>query len=223
MEAVMAFIFHAGFAAITDSIISDFLLWPREKVVWEPLCSHTPLREAIRGGLELSEEELELAAQIRAARNKENMNAGSQRRRKRKREANEELYKQYVNQYNKAWKEKNPEKALKYAEKCRVKAKESRLFFCADCDMLFASAFALDNHFKTTAHQNKVAGIEKAPSKSSERSAANVRAWRIKNKNEKTFYCSACDKAFENGYSLARHEATKSHEKRLLWNKPDSL
>ena len=51
----MTCIFHAGVAMITDSYISDFLLWPREAVDWEPLCSHSPLKEAIRGGLELSE------------------------------------------------------------------------------------------------------------------------------------------------------------------------
>ena len=65
---------------ITDSYISDFLLWPRVAVDWEPLCSHSPLKEAIRGGLELSEQELELAAQIRKARLKEINTANNHRR-----------------------------------------------------------------------------------------------------------------------------------------------
>ena len=54
----MAFLFHAGFVMITDSYLSDFLLWPREAVDWEPLCSHSSLKEAIRGGLELSEQQM---------------------------------------------------------------------------------------------------------------------------------------------------------------------
>ncbi|KAL8742197.1 MAG: hypothetical protein Q9184_008291, partial [Pyrenodesmia sp. 2 TL-2023] len=161
MEALMTYIFHAGFSMITDTYISDFLLWSREAVDWEPLCSHSPLKEAIRGGLELSQQELELAAQIRKARSKERANAGSQRHRQRKREANEELYKQNVTKAKAAWGEKNPSKVLKIAKKVRVKAKESRSFFCADCDMPFASASALDKHLKTTAHRNQVAGIMK--------------------------------------------------------------
>ncbi|KAL8817256.1 MAG: hypothetical protein Q9223_003879 [Gallowayella weberi] len=60
--------------------------------------------------------------------------------------------------------------------------------------------------------RNQVAGVKKAPSKPS---VAHKAAKRIQTTNEKTFYCSACDKAFPNQYSLARYEATKLHEKRL--------
>ncbi|KAI4242723.1 MAG: hypothetical protein L6R42_010929 [Xanthoria sp. 1 TBL-2021] len=218
MEALMTCIFHASFAMITDSYISDFLLWPRDAVVWEPICSHSPLKEAIRGGIELSEQEVELAAQIRMARLKETNNAGSQRRRSRKREADEELYKQNVTKAKRAWSEKNPSRVLEIAEKVRVKAKESRTFFCTDCDMPFASASALDKHLKTIKHRNQVAGIKKAPSKPS---VATVAAKRIQTINQKTFYCSACDKAFPNEHSLTRHEATNLHKKRL-GNNPDS-
>ncbi|KAL8636686.1 MAG: hypothetical protein Q9226_009224, partial [Calogaya cf. arnoldii] len=218
MEALMTFIFHAGISNITDSYISDFLLWPREAVDWEPLCSHSPLKEAIRGGLELSEQELELAAQIRKARSKERSIENNQRLRSRKREADEELYKQNVTKAKLAWGVKNPSKVLKIAEKVRVKAKESRSFFCADCDMPLASAKALDKHLKSTAHRNQVAGIKKAPSK---RSVATVAAKRIQTINQKTFCCSACDKTFPNEWSLTRHEATNLHKKRLK-NKPDS-
>lgn len=58
IEALMAFLFHAGFAMITDSYLSqNFLLWSRDAVGWEPLCSHYSLKKAIRGGLELSEQQ----------------------------------------------------------------------------------------------------------------------------------------------------------------------
>lgn len=220
LEALLTFIFHAGLAMVTDSYVSEFSLWSRQSVEWEPLCSHSPLKEAIRGGLELSEEELELAAKIRKARLKETANARCQRHRARKREADEELYKQNVTKAKAAWGEKNPDKVLKICKKVRAKAKESRSFFCTDCNMPFASASALDKHFKTTAHRNQVAGIKKAPSKPS---VAALAAKRIQTAKEKTFYCSPCEKAFQNEYSLTRHEATNLHKKRLLRNNPDSL
>lgn len=213
LEALMTFIFHAGIPKITDSYISNFLLWPRDTVVWEPLCSHTCLREGIRGDLELSEEQLELAAELRKSRSRELGNAKSQRHRKRRREEDEELYKENVTKAKVAWSEKNPSKVLKTAKKVREKAKESRLFVCDDCDIPFATAHALEKHLKCKVHLDKVTGIEKAPSK---KTVATYREKRIQTTKEKAFYCSACDKAFPNDWSLTRHNDTKLHAKRLL-------
>ena len=69
LEAAFDVIFHAKIKAITDSYFGHLVLWSADSVDWDPLCSHLPLTEAIRGGLEMTPEELETVAAIRAARN----------------------------------------------------------------------------------------------------------------------------------------------------------
>jgi hypothetical protein len=54
LEAVFTMLFHAAFSAITDSYAQHLLLWARDTVSWDPLCSHLPFKEAIRGDLSLS-------------------------------------------------------------------------------------------------------------------------------------------------------------------------
>ncbi|KAL8853313.1 MAG: hypothetical protein Q9221_001789 [Calogaya cf. arnoldii] len=219
MEALMAFIFHAGFTAVTDDYLSEYILWPRNAVDWEPLCSHNCLNEAIRGDLQLTQEELELAAQLRQARIKETTAEFSWAYRKRKREEDELGFRHHRTNVTKAWQDRNQSKTLKTAEKSRAKAKESRRFLCTDCDMTFVRASALENHYGSTAHHNQVNGVVKGPS---HKDVANRQAKRIQAINEKTFYCSACDKAFGGNGELTRHEASKLHEKRLLKHTQDS-
>lgn len=68
-------------------------LQTRDAVEWDPLCTYLVLKEAIRGGLTLSSEELELAVTMHKARASELANARSQRHRSRKRAADPTLYK----------------------------------------------------------------------------------------------------------------------------------
>ena len=86
LEAVFTIIFHACTKMITDIYVEGILLWPRDAVTWNPLCSHLSLTEQIRGDLSLTEEELELAAAIRKAWAKENGNKKSRRHRAKKRD-----------------------------------------------------------------------------------------------------------------------------------------
>ncbi|KAJ2970960.1 hypothetical protein NUW58_g9546 [Xylaria curta] len=102
LEALISFIFHAGIAMSTDIYVREILLWPRESVAWESLCSHSPLTEAIRGGLELSPEELEVAASIRKAHIAKIQNAASVRFRAKRRQEDETLYKAKVSESKKA-------------------------------------------------------------------------------------------------------------------------
>lgn len=72
LEAAFTFLLHAAFAAATGAYIAHLALWPRESVIYKPLCSHLSLNKAVRGNLELSPEELETIAAIRRVRLAEN-------------------------------------------------------------------------------------------------------------------------------------------------------
>jgi len=197
---------------ITDSYVESILLWHRDAVPWLPLCSHLPLQEPIRGNLSATCEELELAAAIRQARRKEKGNIKSREHRAKKRNESLVDYRAKVTEQKMAWSEKNPNKVLKIAAKVRNKAKDEQRFFCDDCQLPLATQSALDKHYKTQAHLDRAAGIEKTPIT---RSAVTVKAVRQKAKDNKLHYCAVCDKSFNNDWSLQRHLGTPLHAKRL--------
>ncbi|KAF7552291.1 hypothetical protein G7046_g7458 [Stylonectria norvegica] len=70
LEALFDIIFHTCYEASTYFYTAQFVRWPRE-IVWKPLCSHLPLKEAIRGGIELSVKQLETITAVRKARKHE--------------------------------------------------------------------------------------------------------------------------------------------------------
>lgn len=82
-----------------------------------------------------------------------------------------------------------------------------------DCDLALQTEAALKSHLLTDTHKDRVLGIEKPPPSKSSLAVAAVRA---DAKANKTYYCSPCDKAFDNDYSLTRHQATPLHARRLL-------
>jgi len=66
IEATFTTIFHAVIERPRiDRHYEHVLLWSRESVDWDPLCSHLSLTEPIRGGVGKTEEELEVAALAR--------------------------------------------------------------------------------------------------------------------------------------------------------------
>jgi len=208
LEAAFAFIFHACFANSSYSIIQHLQLWPREAVEWAPLCSRLPLQEAIRGGLELSQEDLELANMLRHA----NRNAKSQRHRAKKRAEDETLYKQTVTRRKLEWSKKNSDRVLKTAERVRNKAKELHRFRCEDCDISLATASGLESHKMSQSHKDCLAGIDKAePNKY----VIARKAKSTLSRESGEFHCSACKKSFGKQWDLDRHLATKLHRKRL--------
>ena len=196
---------------ITDTYIHHLLLWPRDAVSWDPLCSHLSLTEMIRGDLNKSAEELELVAAIRKARAKGNNNKRSQKLRARKRKEDLDGYRAQTREQKAVWSLKNPDKVLKTAEKVRNKAKDEERFYCDTCEQALASQNALDKHYHTQAHQDRAAGLEKPAITKSAVAVNAVRAEAVKNK---THYCSVCDKAFGNDFSLQRHLTTALHAKK---------
>jgi len=191
VEATFAAIFHACMPMITDSCHDHLLLWPRDQVAWGYLCSHSPLKEGIQGNLDLTSEELEIIAATVSERRRQN-----------------------DNRLKNSWitSQKDRDRVNGTASKVRKRSKEASKFKCDHCQISLQSQHALDQHLKTQAHKDVVAGIKKsAPSKS----AVTVKALRIQAKTNKEFFCSCCNKAFTNDWSLTRHNATSLHANKL--------
>ncbi|KAK4890838.1 hypothetical protein LTR27_010539 [Elasticomyces elasticus] len=207
LEAAFSALFHAVTAMITDSFIDHLLLWPRESVEWEPLCSHSALKDAIRGDLSQSPEELEyIAANVY-------MNRAE---RQRKRRANNRWHdlegvRNRERIERNAWAEKNRDRVNKTAAKVRAKNKESNNFRCDPCDMTFQGRTAVELHEATQSHADCLAGIVK-PAISTK--ALGVKAERAQAKADKLHFCTPCDKPFENDWSLNRHLNTPRHKKK---------
>lgn len=212
LEAVLTIIFHGCTKMITDTFVEDILLWPRDAVAWDALCSHLSLTEMIRGDLSFTKEELELAAAIRRAQAKETGNRKSQRHRSRKRDEDLDGYRAQVTEQKAAWSHKNPDKVLKTAAKVRNKAKDNQRFFCDDCQQPFATHSALGKHNNSQQHLDCVAGLEEPTMTKNTIAVQIVREQAIK---DQTHYCSVCEKAFGNDNGLQRHLATPLRAKKL--------
>lgn len=221
LEAAFAVAFHAALAAITDKWISHLLFWPRDTVAWEPLCSHLPLKEAIRGNLDLSPEELEIVHALRASRLAENALERSRKHRAKKTAEDPVGFLKKSSATRQAWAEKNKDRVNKTAGRVKAKALDLNRFYCDDCELPFQSNAALASHLLTDAHHDRAAGITKSSLTTSAVAVALVRARAIA---DQTHHCSTCNKSFNNDWSLTRHLATSLHAKRLqkLSDSPNS-
>lgn len=207
LEALFTCLFHAAFQAVTDQYYEHLLLWERLTVEWEPLCTHLPLREAIRGNLDLSAEELEIVAAIRTERRATYLKAW----REAKRNKDPDAYRLQDRVIKNAWAAKNRDRVNKTAGRVRAKAKGQRRFHCDVCDMSLQSQMALDKHLATESHANRVLGFEK-PKLS--QSAIDQKAKRAKAKANKKHHCRTCNKSFNTDWALTRHKNTPSHRKK---------
>ena len=212
LEAVFTILFYTCTKISIDIYVEGMLLWPRDAVAWDPLCSHLSLNEFIRGDLRMTEEELEVAAAIRKVRLQETANDRSRRHRTRRRNESLDDYRANVTEQKKAWSDKNPDKVVKIAAKVRKKAKDEQRFYCDDCQQAFAAQTALDKHKTCQRHLRRVAGFEQP---AITKSAIAVNAVKAQARKNKTHYCSVCEKAFGNDSELQRHLATTLHSKRL--------
>ncbi|KAL9563238.1 hypothetical protein ACKAV7_012605 [Fusarium commune] len=194
LEAFFTIVFHASIPMVTDVYVDDFVLWSREDVAWAPLCSHLPLGEAIRGGIELSPEQLEIVNAVRRARAHEVDLAKSRKHRSKRRAEDEVAYKAKVNSDRQAWANKNLDKVNKNAAKVRQKNKSSRRFHCDECQESFQSQHALDKHLTTQRHADVLAGVQSSP--------LSAYAQNLKDKRQDTlekglFTCAPCNKSGE--------------------------
>ncbi|KAF4342439.1 ATP synthase subunit beta mitochondrial [Fusarium beomiforme] len=198
LEAFFTIVFHACTPMITDFYVEEFVLWPRQAVGWAPLCSHLPLKEAIRGGIDLSVEQLEIVTAVRRARAHDVAMEASKAHRARRRAKDEDAYKAKVTSSRKAWANKNLNKVNKNAAKVRQKNISTRRFYCNDCDKAFQSDSALKSHLTRQSHADVLAGIKPSPLSAS---AQKVKAKRQENKDKGLFSCLPCNKSYENDWS----------------------
>ena len=184
VEAVFASIFYAAFKTIIDPLWTDFMPWDRDDVSWDPLCSHSALKETVAGDFDLSSEQLIAMAAARKLRLRE-------RKAKEKR----------------IWTARNSKRAADTHAKSIAKARASKKHHCDVCDLTFPSASLLKIHLDTKAHANKVAGKRSKPSANTLRS----RAFTEKTKANKRFHCELCDLSFPSQAKLTTHNGTKRH------------
>ncbi|KAM5382804.1 hypothetical protein ACJZ2D_002195 [Fusarium nematophilum] len=202
LEALFTLFFHACIPMTTDVYVEAFFLWRRQDLTWAPLCSHLALGEAIRGGIELSVQQLEIVTAVRRARAHDAAIARSQAYRARSRAEDEDAYKAKVSSDRKVWANKNLDKVNKNAAKVRRNNISSRRFNCDDCDEPFQSQQALDKHLTTQKHANVLAGIIPSPLSTY---AQNQKDKRQENKDQGIHACLPCNKSFDTDLTVAEY------------------
>lgn len=215
LEATFTVLFHACVPSLSDLYVEHLLLWPREAVSWEPLCSHLSLTEAVRGGIHMSTEELEHVAAIRSSRASELKNKSNEKYVATQRAKDVVAWKAKCDAKAKRHYARRTGKVLDTAAKTKQKAKESQRFFCEYCGLSSSSQANHDVHLTTQGHLDRVQGIEKAaPSAAVLAQASKMKDKRATAKSNNAFHCPICDTSFGNKRCLDRHLRGPMHEKR---------
>ncbi|KAG4415314.1 hypothetical protein IFR04_011569 [Cadophora malorum] len=204
LEAIFASVFHAMRKAKSDRYYEHVLLWERDAVEWEPLCTHSPLNEKIIGNLDLTEEELEIIAALRVKKRVKT----TKEWREAQRNKDIDAFRLQDRIKKNAWAAKNRDKVNKIAGKVRTKAKEERRFRCDVCDEDLQSQHALDKHLATQSHADRVNGIEKQEMTQYSKNRKAVRDAALASGVHR---CNTCSKTFNTDWALNRHKATPSH------------
>ncbi|KAH7374116.1 ATP synthase alpha/beta family, nucleotide-binding domain-containing protein, partial [Cadophora sp. MPI-SDFR-AT-0126] len=207
LEAIFTCLFLALRKAKSDVYYDAVLLWERDTVEREPLCTHLPLNEKIIGNLDLSTEELEIIDALRRAKKQKR----SRDWRVTERERDIDAFREQDRIKKNDWASKNRDKVNKTAAKVRSKALEQQRFHCDDCDIPLQSRHALDAHEATQSHADRVNGIEKPEIT---QYSLNRKAVRAAAKASNLHRCHTCDKKFDTNWALNRHNATPSHLRR---------
>lgn len=209
LEAALTIVFCASIKTIMDELfIPDFFLWQRDQVIWKPLCSHLSLSEAVRGDLSLTPEEIAVADDARRQRALELDREKSARYRKRRCEEDEEAFVQKRRETARDFKERKPERVLELAAAVSQRAIDAQRFRCDTCNYNSATQYNLDVHLQSQRHLDAVKNGGKKPP-SATRLAVQARTAAAKENN--TYYCSTCKKAYRNAQNLKVHKETKKH------------
>jgi hypothetical protein len=211
LESLFTIAFNASFVSSADFYVQRFIRWSRESTSWNPLCSHLPLTERIRGGIDLSPEEVAALEVVRKARAHKKDLAKSQAYRARERAKDEVAYKAKVNADKAAYTEKNRDKVNKNKKNAVNKIKAAGTYRCLPCNQSFATPFALNLHRTRKTHTDRVAGIAPPPP---DPYAKNRNARRQAIIDAATYSCTPCGKPFPSQFQLDRHLATSIHKRR---------
>lgn len=208
LESVFTVIFCACIKMIMDdAFIPDFFLWPRAGITWKPACTHLSLSEGVRADLNLTEEELVHARELRLQRDA----LKTQRYRKRKRDEDEEAFLENNLAQHNSWSERNPGRVNEIAADVRKKAKDLERFRCEVCDHNAATQYALDAHLQSQAHLDAEKRGRKVL-KPLSAAAQNRRASRANAIANRTYFCVPCQKACTSSTDLQRHNDKKKHK-----------
>jgi hypothetical protein len=148
LESVFTILLRASFPSLCDFYIEDFFLWKGQAVPWGPLCSHLPLVERIRVGVDFTPQQLDEVAEARKQRARDAKIAA--------------YYKDGAGAAEKA--------------AARAKVIESGEHTCEDCKIPFQSDLALKSHYDTDSHRYVVEHGKKKPLSRSGVSVAKTKA-----------------------------------------------
>lgn len=209
IESYFTIVFNACIPMVSDVYIEDFSLWPRDSVTWGPLCSHLPLSESLRLGLDLTPEQLEDVERVRRARALEVANRASVKFRAKRRAVDPEGFKAHTRESKRAWSQANAARLAARSAQNRENTLALETWYCHDCNRPFQSLVALASHLGTQAHRDNVAGIPKAPL-SAKAVANKVRRDAIKATSR--YVCTICGtKPFDSQTNLDRHQKGSRH------------
>jgi len=166
--------------------------WDVATLPYDGLCTHSALREGLRGGLDLTAEQHEASAMEQAAifRQLKAVNATNYH------------YKQMATNYDEyisAAKERsyksrmlNPGQHAESAQLLRERNKEEKRYYCEPCDHAAGSRWDYDNHMESKAHDRTVNGFENAE-----------------------FKCWPCRRHFSHISNFRRHSRTPYHQEKM--------
>lgn len=188
LEAAFAILFWAMQSRSKDYRMPRLCPWSLTDLPYDGTCSHVSVSEQIPGEQKgLTAEEIEAKA------------AEQRKRRLAQVAARNKVFSQTAagKLANKGYKKKSGAKAVKL-----------RKFACELCNVAFEDNHALENHYKTQKHQDKVAGITRVKVLKNPGAAAR----RAADLAAKKFWCKYCQKAFSTPGNERAHRKGKAHK-----------
>lgn len=197
LEATFSYMFFTGRPEITDPLWTDIFQWKRTQVEWDPLCTHTSLRERPRN-LDVTDKQLEAYAEH-----------ARQRKRKydpiykAKRIAEDRTgWRKQQNGYSKALRERRiDDNAQAWRNKTNAYGRRHYAKRLLDDPVAFRT--------------EKAASSRKSYNKDPVARAARQRDKKAAVRAAKKHYCPPCDQACDSRSALDKHKMSKKHLKKL--------
>lgn len=214
MEATFTYTFWALWKSFKDPGVSHLCLWDRHTLGYIGLCTHSCLKEGIRGKFNLSAQELE---ELDAKRLMGLANMQAVRNRKyhlKEMATNRVEYLAKSKEWNRITRERHRDRYNANLKVTRAEDKLNEVYYCALCKTSCQQQSDLDEHFATAKHKRKMDELalqetyryeckpcayrtNKSSSWSdhlkSARHKKKVPSDDVQLKSEMRYYCEACD------------------------------
>jgi hypothetical protein len=195
LEAGFTVALHCCIPKITDAYTVHLHLWARDAVAYDPLYSHLSLEETIRRNLNMSSEELELAAVLRKGRT----NSQTRGYRAALREIDPVGYIQARSQSHREWRARQCKiDPVGYA-KSRAKQRHKQMLKRHKIDASDLVDAGVENYRQYRAKQRKNKLLDQAKANVNNRALCSdatletARKVHNKAKEEKRFFCKDCN------------------------------